>query len=115
QQVRCVVVDGRVRVAAAGFTDRGAGDVEGGGIEAESGNVFSVGAQAAADHNRPPAMTVNSLRISPPGQQWVWLGPVPRHRHLTAGALPVEVVEPAGRVSGGQRPGGQPVALLVPA
>jgi hypothetical protein len=69
QQVRCVVLDGRVRVAAAGFTDRGTGDVEGGGVEAESGNVFSVGAQAAADHNRPPAMTVNTLRMSPPGQQ----------------------------------------------
>ena len=91
EQVGDPEVDGGSRVPAPRDLDRGRGDVEGGGREAERGEVRRVGAQAAADHHGPPAGAVQPLALGPVPQLHLGLGAVPRHRDLAGGARGVQL------------------------
>jgi hypothetical protein len=90
--------------------DRRRGNVETQGAEPEPGEVRGVGAQAAADHNGPPAGSVKAAR--PLGENRVRVYAIPRHVHAPGRARGVKAVEPAGRITSRLRR--QPVSFFFP-
>lgn len=105
---------GPVRRAFARDPDGGRGEVERHRVEAQSGNVLGVRAQAAADDEGAPAHAVEPTGLRPLRQRPMGLLAIPGHRDLAGRARAIEVFEPAGRVAGSQRSCRQPVGLLIP-
>ena len=89
------------------------GDVKRDGLKAKPGDVFGVGALAAADDNGAPPGSVKAAFCRPPREQPVRLRPGPGHLHLSRRARAVEALEPRGRIAGRQRSGSEPVLPFV--
>ena len=88
EQVGRRVADLRVGMAAAGQADGGGRDVECRRREPERGQVLGVGAQPAADDDRPLPAAVKVARTCPAEEQRVSRGPGPRKSRPGPARLP---------------------------
>src|SRR6185437_1716501 len=76
--------------------------------------VFGIGAKPATNHHRATSRTADGAALRPVDEQRVRVAPAPRHRHPPTGSRRVQLLEPAGGISRGQGPGGEPFRFLLP-
>ena len=99
QDVGDDVVDAGSREPAPRGLDRGRRDVEGGDVEAGGGERLGVVAEAAPDHQAALADRRRAERPQPRDEKRVRPAVGPGHLVPVAPGLPVEALEPAGRVA----------------
>jgi len=110
EQVGDLVVDRFVGEPLSGRRDGRGRHVEGGDLAAEIGQEGGVAADAAADHEGAPAGSGDALSgggLGPLGEVQVGLAVVPGHDGLAVAGFRVQGLEPASRVAGRGRPGGE--------